>query len=81
MTDSAIRSEACIDREREQWIRQYEKMICVVCGEPLRSYLAHYPHEMHVRCLLDKSREVGRRPASGSRKPDVEPLVSTLSVS
>lgn len=56
MIDEASKAGTCIDLECERWLRQYEKMTCVVCGEPLKIYLAHYPRKMHVRCLLKKSK-------------------------
>ena len=57
MTDRVNKADKHIDLDRERWLRLYEKMTCVVCGEPLKNHLAHYPRKMHVRCLLKKLRK------------------------
>jgi hypothetical protein len=40
--------------QREKALQQYETMTCHLCGEPMKKYIAHYPHQAHVRCLLKK---------------------------
>jgi hypothetical protein len=41
-----------VELEREKWLKQYTRMTCAVCGEPLKIYLSHYPCKTHVRCLI-----------------------------
>jgi|GEM_PF-2100503 len=60
MTRSGIRADTRIAPEREKELRQYESMTCIVCGEPMKKYLAHYPRQAHVRCLLRESRKSER---------------------
>ena len=55
-----IRADTRIAPEREKELRQYESMTCIVCGEPMKKYLAHYPRQAHVRCLLRESRKSER---------------------
>lgn len=54
MTDRELRVELYINPQREQALQQYETMTCHLCGEPMKKYIAHYPHQAHVRCLLRK---------------------------
>ena len=54
MTDRELRVELYINPQREQALQQYETMTCHLCGELMKKYIAHYPHQAHVRCLLRK---------------------------
>ena len=54
MTTEGISITPCAKFESEKKLQQYEKMTCIFCGEPLKKYMAHYPREAHIRCLLSK---------------------------
>jgi|GEM_PF-6764733 hypothetical protein len=50
----------CIEFDCEQWLRRYEKMTCVLCGEPLKIHIANYDRNAHVKCLLKEKSEPAR---------------------
>jgi hypothetical protein len=50
----------CIEVDCGQWLRRYEKMTCVLCGEPLKSHIANYDRKAHIKCLLKEKSEPAR---------------------